>query len=83
MHCRLTRALDFMSHSVSLQQLLLVGGLLWPSNFQRTGCPVTWKTWKCQGISMQGEKVREFFEKQEKSGKSQGILLCKIHFQPI
>ena len=26
-------------------------------------CPATWKTWKCQGISMQGkksEKVREF-----------------------
>ena len=29
-------------------------------------------------------KVWEFFLKnQEKSGKSQGILLCKIHFQRI
>ena len=25
-----------------------------------SGCPVTWKTWKCQGISMQGEKVVDF-----------------------
>ena len=31
------------------------------------GCPAIWK---CQGISMQGEKVRG----------SQGILLCEIHF---
>ena len=27
-------------------------------------------------------KVR-IFKNQEKSGKSQGILLCEIHFQPI
>ena len=45
----------------------------------KSGCPATWKTWKCQGISMQGEKVREFV----KNKKSQGILFCEIHFQPI
>ena len=45
---------------------------------QFTGCPATWKTRKCQEISMQAEKVREFFKKPEKS-----VLLCEIHFQPI
>ena len=28
-------------------------------------------------------KSQGIFKKQEKSGKSQGILLCEIHFQPI
>ena len=23
------------------------------------GCPAIWKTWKCQGILLQGEKVKE------------------------
>ena len=47
-----------------------------------SGYPATWKTWKCQGISLQGEKVREFL-KNKKVRESQGILLCEIHFQPI
>ena len=48
-------------------------------SIQNCGCPATWKTWKCEGISMQGEKVRErsgksegiYKKKQEKLGKSQ------------
>ena len=50
-----------------------------------TGCPAAWKTWKCQGISMQGEKVRGSQEilKNKKIIESQGILLCEIYFQPI
>ena len=47
-----------------------------------TGLPLTWKTWKSQGIWKRPLKVREFATEFQKSGKSQGILLSEIHFQP-
>ena len=39
-----------------------------------SGCPATWKTWKCQAILMKGESQGSF-KKQENSEKSQGIFI--------
>ena len=46
------------------------------------GLPLTWKAWKSHGIWQRPLKVREFVTEFQKLGKSQGILLSKIHLQP-
>ena len=52
-----------------------------PSDYD-SGLPLTWKTWKSQGIWKRPLKVREFATEFQKSAKSQKILLSEIHFQP-
>ena len=52
------------------------------ASFLTPGLPLTWKAWESHGIWQRPLKVREFVTEFQKLGKSQGILLSKIHFQP-